>query len=59
MEQVGDEVLVQVVAEATGQGSGAAAAGDWFQIHWLRDGLISRVETFDTREQAVAAAEAD
>jgi ketosteroid isomerase-like protein len=55
MEEVGDKVLVHMVAEVTGEES-AAEADDWFQLHWLRDGLMCRVEAFDTREEAVTAA---
>ena len=58
MEPVGDEVVVHVLAEATGGESGAKVAEDWFQLHRLQDGLICKIENFDTREQAVAAAEA-
>ena len=57
MEEVGDKVLVDVVARATGERSGAPADSSWFQLYSFRGGLVSKVEPFASRDDAIAAAE--
>jgi len=57
MEQVGDKVLVDVFATAAGRSSGAEATDSWFQLYSFREGQVCRVQPFESRDEAVAAAE--
>jgi ketosteroid isomerase-like protein len=52
----GEAVVVVVEATGTGTGSGAAVAQTWAQLWSLKDGLVSRVEPFPTRTEALEAA---
>ena len=56
MEEVGGCVLVHVHARGTGAESGASAEEDWFQLYSFRGDEIVRVQAFDARDDALAAA---
>lgn len=58
LEVRGDVAIAEVLIEAEGKGSGVATTLPAFQVFWLEDGLIRRVEGHFDRERAVAAAEA-
>jgi ketosteroid isomerase-like protein len=53
---VGDKVLVDTKLHARGRTTGIETAQRAFVVWTLRDGLVTRAETFPEREQARAAA---
>jgi ketosteroid isomerase-like protein len=58
IEEIGDKVLVDVFATAAGKSSGAEVDAGWFQLYSFREGGVCRVQPFESRDDAVAAAEA-
>ena len=57
MEEIGDFVLVDVSAQGRGVESGASAEDSWFQVYRFRGDQVCRIDAFDSREEAIAAAE--
>ena len=53
---VGDKVLVQTMLHARGRTTGIETEQRAFLVWTLRDGLLTRVQTFVEREEAVQAA---
>jgi ketosteroid isomerase-like protein len=56
MEAIGDKVLVEVFARPIGDAGGASVEDDWFQLYSFREGEICKVEPFESRDDAIAAA---
>jgi tRNA dimethylallyltransferase len=54
-QQVGDAVVIDTVNRARGRGSGAPVEWTNAQIWTARDGRITRVVGYETREQAMAS----
>jgi ketosteroid isomerase-like protein len=52
---LGDRVLMTIHDRATGKGSGARIERYHAQVWTFRDGLVVRIEDFDSREAALAA----
>ena len=52
---LGDRVVVTVNDRARGKGSGVSIERYHAQVWTLRDGLVLRIEVFDSREAALAA----
>ena len=52
---LGDRVLVTVNDRARGKGSGVSIERYHAQVWTLRNGLVLRIEVFDSREAALAA----
>jgi ketosteroid isomerase-like protein len=53
---IGDKVLVETLLHARGRATGIDTAQRAFVVWTLRDGLVTAVEMFPEREQALAAA---
>jgi ketosteroid isomerase-like protein len=52
----GDRVFLSVMMRGTGRGSGAELEQDVFQIYWVEDGRIVRVDVFWSESDAREAA---
>jgi ketosteroid isomerase-like protein len=59
VESHGDHVLVRAHFESRGGASGVPIKLDYFGVYEFRDGLIARIENYETREEAVQRAELD
>jgi len=53
---LGDVVVVEVTVVATGRGSDVQVEADESDVFWFRDGLITRLQGFPTRAEAMTAA---
>lgn len=57
-ERIGTEVLIELRADTKGEMSGLELLGsELFHVASMRDGRVSRVRVFMTRDEAIAAAE--
>jgi ketosteroid isomerase-like protein len=56
MTDAGDKVLAAVVQRGRPHGSGVELEQRWWQVLTLRGGLLTRLETFRERSQALEAA---
>ena len=54
----GDSVIAELRQWGTGKGSGLRVEQRWWQVWTIRDGKAVRGSNHDTREEALAAAEA-
>jgi ketosteroid isomerase-like protein len=57
LEDHGDALVTEVRVHAEGRESGVATSTPIFQVMWMEDGLIRRIEGYANRETAVAALE--
>jgi ketosteroid isomerase-like protein len=55
--EIGDQVLVDLVFHATGRGSGLELDKPEFHLWSFRDGKLARLQWFNRREEALAAAD--
>lgn len=53
---VGDRVVVEVRQRGKGRASGAVVAGTFWFVYTIAEGMITRQDVFDTRDQAFEAA---
>jgi ketosteroid isomerase-like protein len=54
--EVGDRVVVEMVQRATGKASGLTVEAPFWMVYTLRQGKISRLDVYNSREQALEAA---
>jgi ketosteroid isomerase-like protein len=52
----GERVIVEMVQRATGKASGATVEARFWVVYTLREGKISRMDVYNTREAALDAA---
>ena len=52
-----DGVLAELEVRGSGQASGVELSRKWFQIATVRDGLITRMQEFATKNEALEAVE--
>jgi ketosteroid isomerase-like protein len=55
IEEAGDRVLVRYRVSGRGKGSGVEVAMQRWNVYELRDGLVVRVEVFETEAEALGA----
>jgi ketosteroid isomerase-like protein len=56
IEETGDRVLVGIRTSARGKGSGIAVEQHRWNVYELKDGLVVRVQIFETKAEALEAA---
>jgi ketosteroid isomerase-like protein len=54
---LGDKVVVETRLVAQGRGSDVWLEAEEAQVFWFRDGLLTRLQGFPSKEQALAAAD--
>ena len=52
----GDQVVVRVVSEGRGAGSGAPVTGTFWFVYGVRGGKLATIDMYATREEALEAA---
>jgi hypothetical protein len=52
---LGDKVVVETRLVAHGRGSDVWLEAEEAQVFWFRDGLLTRLQGFPSKEQALAA----